>query len=69
VLLAQRKTVYEKARQRNPLGWSGEVRNWQQTKEASLNPGKSENAEGEGSLEYEETVTNILRSAGTLSLL
>ena len=44
-LLAQRKTVYEKARQRNPLRWSGEVRNWQHIKEVSLNPGKPERAE------------------------
>ena len=44
-LLAQRKTVYEKARQRNPLRWSREVRNWQHIKEVSLNPGKPERAE------------------------
>jgi putative transposase len=43
--LAQRKTVYEKARQTNPLRWSGEVRNWQHIREVSLNPGKPESAE------------------------
>jgi putative transposase len=44
-LLAKRKTVYEKARQRNPLRWSGRVRNWQHIKEVSLNLGKPESAE------------------------
>ena len=44
-LLVQRKTVYEKARQRNPLRWSGKVRNWQHIKTVSLNPGKPESAE------------------------
>jgi hypothetical protein len=44
-LLAQRKTVYEKSWQRNPLRWSGEVGNWQYIKEVSLNPGKPVSAE------------------------
>jgi len=39
-LLRKRKTIYEQAKARNPLRWSGEVRNWQHIKEVKLNPDK-----------------------------
>jgi len=40
-LLRKRKTVYEQAKARNPLRWSGGVRNWQHIKEVNLNPDRS----------------------------
>lgn len=40
MLLTQRKTVYERAKCRNPRRWSGETRNCTAVGEVSLNPGK-----------------------------
>jgi len=37
-ILAQRKAVYETARQRHPVRWSGETRNWDQVGAVWLNP-------------------------------
>jgi putative transposase len=37
-LLLKRTTVYEQARAKNPLRWSGKVRNWEHMKEVNLNP-------------------------------
>lgn len=37
-LLAQRKSVYEAAKIRNPHRWSGETRNWSRHEEVWLNP-------------------------------
>jgi len=37
-ILAKRKQVYEAARARNPLRWSGDTRNWQPVKSVTLNP-------------------------------
>lgn len=37
-LLLKRTTVYEQARAKNPLRWSGKVRNWEHIKEVNLNP-------------------------------
>lgn len=37
-LLLKRKAVYERARARNPLRWSGNTRNWQRIHEVHLNP-------------------------------
>jgi len=39
-LLRQRGTVYEAARARNPIRWSGDIRNWTPVGPVSLNPGK-----------------------------
>ena len=39
-ILKQREEVYEEARKRNPIRWSGKVRNWEASKEVSLNPMK-----------------------------
>lgn len=39
-ILQQRKSVYERARQRNPQRWSGATRNWQPIKTVYLNPEK-----------------------------
>ena len=38
-LLRQRVAVYEAARARNPIRWSGDIRNWQPAAPVSLNPG------------------------------
>ncbi|WP_141553592.1 helix-turn-helix domain-containing protein [Candidatus Regiella insecticola] len=40
-LLAQRNTVYEKARAANPTRWAGQIRQWPYVKEVHLNPQKS----------------------------
>jgi putative transposase len=40
-LLKKRKAVYEQAKARNPLRWSGRVRNGQHVKEVNLNPDRS----------------------------
>ena len=40
VILANRKAVYEQAKQRNPKRWSGATRNCQPAGAVSLNPGK-----------------------------
>jgi putative transposase len=37
-VLQKRATVYEQARAKNPLRWSGEIRNWEHIKEVNLNP-------------------------------
>lgn len=37
-ILAQRKCVYEAAKQRHPERWSGETRNWEPVTTVSLNP-------------------------------
>jgi putative transposase len=37
-VLLKRTAVYEEARARHPLRWSGEVRNWAHKKEVNLNP-------------------------------
>lgn len=37
-LLAQRKSVYEAAKMRNPHRWSGQTRNWSRQDEVWLNP-------------------------------
>ncbi len=37
-ILAKRKTVYQSARARHPLRWSGEIRNWDNPQEVWLNP-------------------------------
>lgn len=39
-ILAKRTAVYERARQRNPLRWSGPTRNWSPITEVFLNPKK-----------------------------
>lgn len=41
-LLQKRTAVYEQAKERNPLRWSGGVRNWEHVNEVQLNPGRSE---------------------------
>ena len=38
--LAQRKKVYERAKEQNPRRWSGQTRNWTVTGPVSLNPSK-----------------------------
>jgi putative transposase len=40
-VLAQRKAVYEAARQQHPERWSGDIRNWDQPPTVSLNPDQS----------------------------
>ena len=37
-ILARRQTLYEAARQRNPLRWTGPARNWQRIDTVHLNP-------------------------------
>lgn len=44
-ILAQRKRVYEQARQKNPSRWSGNTRNWEPVAEVTLNPVKKEEIE------------------------
>ena len=39
-LLAQRKKVYEAAREKNPQRWSGETRNWTPVDAVALNPSR-----------------------------
>lgn len=41
-LLAQRKALYERARQANPGRWSGATRNWERPQVMWLNPEKTE---------------------------
>jgi len=40
-LLQKRQDVYEQAKARNPLRWSGGTRNWQHIEEVNLNPDRS----------------------------
>ncbi len=42
-VLAKRKEVYEKAKQKHPERWSGQIRNWDEIKEVYLNPEKITN--------------------------
>lgn len=37
-ILANRKLVYENAKEKNPARWSGETRNWEEIKSVRLNP-------------------------------
>jgi len=46
-ILSKRVTVYEKARARNPLRWSKNIRNWSPITEVILNPGKEQNQKNE----------------------
>jgi putative transposase len=39
-ILIQRQAVYEQARAKNPMRWSGHTRNWQMIEEVHLNPTK-----------------------------
>ena len=39
-VLANRKLVYEKSKQKNPERWTGTTRNWSAHKEVALNPMK-----------------------------
>ena len=41
-VLAQRKEVYEKAKQQHPRRWAGETRNWDRIAEVWLNPEKQQ---------------------------
>ena len=38
VILAKRKEVYEEAKRRNPIRWTGSTRNWSAIVEVRLNP-------------------------------
>ncbi len=40
VILEARKAVYERAKERNPRRWSGDIRNWNPVTEVWLNPPK-----------------------------
>ncbi len=40
ILLKNRKTVYQKAKEKNPLRWSGHIRKWEFINEVHLNPAK-----------------------------
>jgi len=42
-ILAKRVNVYEKAKAKNPLRWSKNIRNWNPITEVTLNPGKEQN--------------------------
>lgn len=42
-ILANRRKVYERARQRRPERWTGAVRNWDRVESVTLNPGASTN--------------------------
>jgi len=44
-LLAQRTTVYERAKRLHPRRWSGNTRNWAAAGDVSLNPGKLQEVE------------------------
>ena len=44
-ILAQRKSVYDAAKQRNPERWSGAIRNWNRIEGVWLNPPKEVRAE------------------------
>jgi transposase InsO family protein len=41
--LVNRKNVYQQAKAKNPIRWSGEIRNWDPITEVHLNPEKKEN--------------------------
>jgi putative transposase len=42
-ILANRKRVYQQAKAKDPIRWSGEIRNWDSITEVHLNPEKKEN--------------------------
>ena len=42
-ILQKRKETYEKARQKNPARWSGEIRNWDPIETVYLNPSRKNN--------------------------
>lgn len=42
-ILARRKEVYKKAKQKHPERWSGNTRNWDEISEVKLNPEKAKN--------------------------
>nr|AFT64080.1 integrase catalytic subunit [gamma proteobacterium D250]AFT64161.1 integrase catalytic subunit [gamma proteobacterium D250] len=42
VLLSNRNKVYQLARERNPLRWSGDTRNWRPIGSVALNPQRAE---------------------------
>ncbi len=44
-LLENRKKVYESARMRNPMRWSGTTRNWERIETVALNPEKTDKQE------------------------
>ena len=44
--LRRRTEVYEAAKARNPVRWSGDIRNWEPVGPVSLNPGKPSSKEG-----------------------
>lgn len=43
-ILEQRKRVYKKAREKNPLRWSGKCRNWEPVGSVALNPERESGA-------------------------
>ncbi len=45
-LLQRRKALYNEARQKNPLRWSKNTRNWNRVEDVHLNPDKPNNTEG-----------------------
>jgi putative transposase len=45
-ILANRKSVYLQAKAKNPIRWSGGIRNWDPITEVHLNPEKKENEAG-----------------------
>lgn len=46
-ILENRHEVYENAKLKNPLRWSGQTRNWNPITEVKLNPGKEKKPENE----------------------
>lgn len=46
-ILEQRHEVYAKAKDKNPLRWSGKTRNWSVIEEVRLNPGKEKKSDAE----------------------
>jgi len=46
-ILNRRVQIYQEAKTRNPIRWSGEIRNWSRISEVILNPGKEKKANSE----------------------
>ena len=46
-ILSRRVQVYQEAKTRNPIRWSGETRNWSRISEVILNPGKEKKISSE----------------------
>ncbi|WP_028209100.1 hypothetical protein [Paraburkholderia nodosa] len=44
-ILDRRATLYEAAKQRNPLRWKGPTRNWKRVHTVHLNPDQTDNFE------------------------